>query len=71
MLPWYACIAPPITCNPMPVKVTRPPVAPTEAPKVAVGIFTTLDKHLVRKSLGRLHETDRASLKAAVQVILG
>jgi hypothetical protein len=55
----------------MPVKVTRPPVAPTEAPKVAVGIFTTLDKHLVRKSLGRLHETDRASLKAAVQVILG
>ncbi len=34
-------------------------------------IFTTLDKRLVRKSLGRLHETDRASLKAAVQVILG
>src|SRR5277367_1488720 len=34
-------------------------------------VFTTLDKRLVRKSLGRLHETDRASLKAAVQIILG
>ena len=34
-------------------------------------VFTTLDKRLVRKSLGRLHETDRASWKAAVQVILG
>jgi hypothetical protein len=34
-------------------------------------VFTTLDKRLVRKSLGRLHETDRASLKAAMQVILG
>jgi len=34
-------------------------------------VFTTLDKRLVRKSLGRLHETDRAALKAAVQVILG
>jgi hypothetical protein len=32
---------------------------------------TTLDKRLVRKSLGRVHETDRAALKAAVQVILG
>src|ERR1700676_384510 len=30
-------------------------------------VFTTIDKRLVRKSLGRLHETDRASLKAAVQ----
>jgi len=34
-------------------------------------VFTTLDKRLVRKSLGRLHEADRASLKAAVQMILG
>jgi hypothetical protein len=34
-------------------------------------VFTTLDKRLVRKSLGRLHETDRTALKAAVQVILG
>ena len=34
-------------------------------------VFITLDKRLVRKSLGRLHETDRASLKAAVQMILG
>jgi hypothetical protein len=34
-------------------------------------VFTTLDKRLARKSLGRLHETDRASLKAAVQLILG
>jgi len=34
-------------------------------------VFTTLDKRLVRKSLGRLHETDRTSLKAAMQVILG
>jgi hypothetical protein len=34
-------------------------------------VFTTIDKRLVRKSLGRLHETDRASLNAAVQVILG
>src|SRR5258708_18616346 len=34
-------------------------------------VFTTLDKRLVRKSLGRLHETDRAALKSAVQVILG
>jgi mRNA interferase MazF len=34
-------------------------------------VFTTLDKRLVRKSLGRLHETDRASLEAAVQIILG
>jgi hypothetical protein len=34
-------------------------------------IFTTLDKRLVCKSLGRLHETDRAALKAAVQLILG
>jgi mRNA interferase MazF len=33
-------------------------------------VFTTLDKRLVRKSLG-LHETDRAALKAAVQIILG
>ena len=34
-------------------------------------VFTTLDKRLVRKSLGQLHDTDRASLKTAVQVILG
>jgi len=34
-------------------------------------VFTTLDKRLVRKSLGRLHEADRTSLKAAVQIILG
>jgi mRNA interferase MazF len=34
-------------------------------------VFTTIDKRLVRKSLGRLHEADRASLQAAVQVILG
>lgn len=34
-------------------------------------VFTTLDKCLVRKSLGRLHGTDRASLKAAVQLIPG
>jgi mRNA interferase MazF len=40
-------------------------------PSAIKPIFTTLDKRLVRKSLGRLHETDRAALKAAVQVILG
>ena len=34
-------------------------------------VFTTLDKRLVRKSLGRLHEADRAALKAAVQITLG
>jgi hypothetical protein len=34
-------------------------------------VFTTFDKRLVRKSLGRLHETDRASLKTAMQAILG
>jgi hypothetical protein len=34
-------------------------------------VFTTIDKRLVRKSLGRLHETDRASLKTAMQAILG
>ncbi len=34
-------------------------------------VFTTLDKRLVRKSLGRLHETDRASLKTVMQAILG
>lgn len=33
--------------------------------------FTTIDKRLVRKSLGQLHEIDRASLKVAVHVILG
>jgi hypothetical protein len=33
-------------------------------------VFTTIDKRLVRKSLGRLHETDRA-LKTAMQAILG
>jgi len=27
-------------------------------------VLTTLDKHLVRKSLGRLEEADRAALKA-------
>jgi len=40
-------------------------------PSAIKPIFTTLDKRLVRKSLGRLHETDRAALKAAMQVILG
>jgi mRNA interferase MazF len=34
-------------------------------------VFTTIDKRLVRKSLGRLHETDCDSLKSAMQVILG
>jgi len=34
-------------------------------------VFTTLDKRLVRKSLGRLHETDLAALKTAMQAILG
>ena len=34
-------------------------------------VFTTLDKNLARKSLGRLQEADRAALKAAIQVILG
>ena len=34
-------------------------------------VFATLDKRLVRKSLGRLHETDRTSLKTAMQTILG
>jgi hypothetical protein len=42
-----------------------------EKPSAIKPIFTTLDKLLVRKSLGRLHETDRAALRAAVQVILG
>lgn len=40
-------------------------------PSAIKPIFATLDKRLVRKSLGRLHETDRAALKAAMQVILG
>ena len=40
-------------------------------PSAIKPVFTTLDKRLVRKSLGRLHETDRAALKAAVQIILG
>jgi hypothetical protein len=34
-------------------------------------MFTTIDKGLVRKSLGRLHEADRDSLKTAMQAILG
>jgi hypothetical protein len=34
-------------------------------------VFTTIEKRLVRKSLGCLHETDRSALKAALQVVLG
>ena len=40
-------------------------------PSAIKPIITTLDKRLVRKSLGRLHEADRASLKTAMQAILG
>jgi len=40
-------------------------------PSAIKPIFTTLDRRLVRKPLGRLHQTDRAALKAAVQNILG
>ena len=46
-------------------------VAKLLKPSAIKPVFATLDKRLVRKSLGRLHETDRASLKATMQIILG
>ena len=42
-----------------------------EKPSAIKPIFTTLDKPLVRKSLGRLHEADRSALKSALHVVLG
>lgn len=34
-------------------------------------VFPTIDKRLVHKFLGRLYDTDRAALMAAMQIILG
>lgn len=40
-------------------------------PSVIKPVFTTVEKNLVIKSLGRLHEDDRRALKKALQTILG
>jgi mRNA interferase MazF len=40
-------------------------------PSVIKPVFTTVEKSLVLKKLGRLHEHDRAALKKALQTILG
>ncbi len=34
-------------------------------------VLVTLDQRLVRKTLGRLNETDRSALKDTLQLILG
>ena len=40
-------------------------------PSVIKPVFTTVEKSLVIKSLGQLHEDDRQALKKALQIILG
>lgn len=40
-------------------------------PSVVKPLLATLEQRLVRKTLGRLTETDRAALKAALQIVLG
>ncbi len=42
-----------------------------QRPAVIKPILATLEQRLVRKTLGRLTETDRAALKAALQTVLG
>ncbi len=34
-------------------------------------VLATLDQRLVRKTLGRLSETDRSALKTTLQIVLG
>ncbi|MGH3426410.1 MAG: hypothetical protein ACRDQZ_02355 [Mycobacteriales bacterium] len=40
-------------------------------PSVIKPVFATLEQRLVRKTLGRLSETDRAALKETLQLVLG
>jgi mRNA interferase MazF len=40
-------------------------------PSVIKPVLATLEQRLVRKTLGRLTETDRAALKTALQIVLG
>ena len=40
-------------------------------PSVIKPVLATLDQRLARKTLGRLSETDRSALKAALQRVLG
>ena len=40
-------------------------------PSVIKPVFTTIEKNLVIKNLGRLHEEDRQALKKALETILG
>lgn len=40
-------------------------------PSVIKPVLATLEQRLVRKTLGRLSETDRAALKATMQIVLG
>jgi mRNA interferase MazF len=40
-------------------------------PSVIKTVLTTLDQRLVRKTLGRLSETDRSAPNAALQLVLG
>jgi mRNA interferase MazF len=40
-------------------------------PSVVKPVFATLEQRLVRKTLGRLTETDRAALSASLRLLLG
>ena len=68
---WSGCARRPPSAKPRIVQHWQ--AAKLLKPSAIKPVFTTLDKRLVRKSLGRLRarRPDRAALKAAVQLILG